>query len=406
MFTDQSYLVPPVEGDYLSVRALTVRGSDTEIGADLAKFARRDYSAVVAPYRSPVYGIGRLKYFDHSYPALADRARGAARQYDVDPERTDTSTLAYDVPSVPACSLVWFPASLTTVGRPLFGRNLDWFTGTLSSKYGLPPTPGEHPSCSRTVWLTTVPSGGRVVAQLGCHDLMSPGLDGVNDAGLMTAVLVDHSDRGNVGASPAGGRASGLSAMQVPGCVLHGATTVAEAKVLLVQQQTFCPTPTNMHWFVADAHGAAMVVEIDGDSRQYYFVDAEPDQPFIVTNHALHRYPTISSFPAEPIGAEHNSFVRYQVLTAAIQAHQGPWTPDDVSALLDVVQCAYVDDKAAGISGHVPERTLWHYVADPDERAYRIRFYQHDIGPEPGTNHMRTKFTDPLEWTLSGALER
>lgn len=402
MLTDDGYLVPPVAGDYLSVRALTVRGTDTEIGSDLAALSRRDYGTVLAPYASPIYGKGRLAYFDQHYPAMAARARGVAQTFGV-AEGYDSSVLGYDLPAAPpGCSAVWFPASLTTTGRPMFGRNLDWFAGTLSSRHGLPPTPGEHPSCSRTVLTATVPQSGRAVAQLGCHDLMSPGLDGVNDAGLMIVVLVDHTDRGNIGASTAGGFSNGVSAMQLPGCVLNSASTVEEAKLVILQQSIFCPGTTNMHWFIADEHGAATVLEIDGDSRQYRFVDAAPDQPLIVTNHALHRYPTIDTFPQVPTTEEHNSFIRYRTLTDAIAAHEGKWSPADISALLDVVLCAYVSNAAAGIDGEVPERTLWQYVADPTNRHYSFRFYQHDTDPVPGTNRVQAQFTDPMDWSLTG----
>ncbi|MFC4125074.1 linear amide C-N hydrolase [Nocardia rhizosphaerae] len=407
MFSADSYLVPAAPDDYLSVRAMTVRGTNTEIGSDLGGLAQRDYHAAIAPYADPAYGRGRLAYLDRNYPALGARARGVADAFGVSAslDEHDTTTLAFDVPGgVPGCSLVWFPPTLTSTGRPMFGRNMDWFIGPLSTQLGLAPGPDEHPSCSRAILLTTVPATGRPVATLGSHDLLNPALDGVNDAGLMMAVLVDHSDRGNVGASLTGGYTSGLTALQVPGCVLSAAATVAEAKTTVLTQSIFCAGATNMHWFIADAHGAATVLEIDGDSRQYRFIDAEPDRPFVVTNHALHRYPTIDTFPQSPIGAEHNSFVRYQVLTDAIAAHRGPWTPADISALLDVVLCAYVDDKAAGIAGSVPERTLWHYLADPVERGYRFRFYQRDLDQEPGTNHLRIRRTEPIAWDLGGAL--
>ncbi|WP_280346365.1 hypothetical protein [Nocardia neocaledoniensis] len=407
MIAADSYLVPATADDYLSVRALTVRGTDAHIGAALGALARRDYHVALAPYASPDYGHGRLTYLDRNYPALGERSRGVADAFGVSSTMAehDTTTLGFDVPTrAPGCSLVWFPPALTSTGRPMFGRNLDWFIGSLSAQHGLAPSPDEHPSCSRTILLTTAPTMGTPVATLGSHDLLNPALDGVNAAGLMMAVLVDHSDRGNVGAGLAGGFASGLTALQVPGCLLNAATTVAEAKAAVLSQAIFCAGETNMHWFIADVHGAATVLEIDGDSRQYRFIDAEPDKPFVVTNHALHRYPTIDSFPQVPVAAEHNSFVRYRVLTEAIAAHRGPWDPADITALLDVVQCAYVDDAAAGIEGTVPERTLWHYVADPVERRYRFRFYQRDLDPEPGTNHLRIQRTDPIDWSLGAAI--
>lgn len=406
MISEDSYLLAPVEGDFMSVRAVTVRGGDEEIGADLARLGRSDFAARIAPYTDPVYAQARRVYLERNHPALAARARGVASVFGVpaDGDEFDTTAVGYDVPGGPACSAVWFPPSVTTTGRPLFGRNMDWFTLPLSATTGMAAGPDEHPSCSRTVLITTVGESGRAVAQLGCHDLISPGFDGVNDAGLIMALLVDHTAPGNPGTSGAGFLDHGLSSMQLVGYVLETATTVAEVKRALLTQHIFVPVAESQHWLIADAHGAAAVFEIDRTSRQYRFTDAPGDAPFIITNHALHTYPGVDTFPQVDPGREHDSFVRYRMLSDAIAAHDGPWSPDDVDALLDVVLCAFVDNAAAGVTGGLPERTLWNYVADPVDRSYRFRFHQRDLGPEPGTNHMRVQRTDHLDWSLDKAL--
>ncbi|GAB2448470.1 C45 family autoproteolytic acyltransferase/hydolase [Nocardia tengchongensis] len=406
MLTEDSYLLAPAEGDYLSVRTVTARGGDEEIGADLARLGRTDFGARIAPYSDPIYAQARRTYLERNHPALAARARGVAAAFGMpaDGDEFDTTAVGYDVPGGPACSAVWFPPALTTTGRPLFGRNMDWYTLPLSATTGMRPGPDEHPSCSRTVLVTTVGESGRAVAQLGCHDLVNPGYDGVNDAGLMMALLVDHTAPGNPGTSGAGFLDHGLSSMQLIGYVLDQATTVAEAKRSLLTQHIFVPVAESQHWLIADAQGAATVFEIDRASRQYRFTDAPADAPFIITNHALHTYPTMDTFPAVDPSREHDSFVRYRMLSEAIGAHRGLWSPADIDALLDVVLCAFTDDAAAGVSGGVPERTLWNYLADPVARTYRFRFHQCDLGPEPGTNHMRVQRTDHLEWSLDKAL--
>ncbi|MFD3702520.1 hypothetical protein ACFWUP_05185 [Nocardia sp. NPDC058658] len=67
-------------------------------------------------------------------------------------------------------------------------------------------------------------------------------------------------------------------------------------------------------------------------------------RPLIVTDHALHRYPTLETFPEVPATQEHNSFIRYRTLTD---------------------------------------------------------FYQRDTDPVPDSNRMGVQFTDPVEWSLT-----
>ncbi|MFC9897888.1 C45 family autoproteolytic acyltransferase/hydrolase [Nocardia sp. NPDC127579] len=406
MIVEDSYLVPPNVADYMSVRSLRLRGTDEEMGRELAELARRDYGTALTRYADPAYAAARVAYLDRNHPTLAARARGVAEVFGLAPGDTvfDTSILAYDGPARPACSAVFVPAALTTTGHPLIGRNMDWYLLRMSRLAGLPAGPDEHLSCSRTVLLSTTSESGRTALQLGSHDMLSPGYDGMNEAGLMIALLVDHQGAGNPGASPAGGFAHGLSSMQLVGYVLATANTVAEAKQALLTQHFFVPTPEGQHWLIADATGAATVFEIDGKTRQYHFVDACDNAPLVMTNHALHTYPTLESFPQVDPGKEHDSFVRYRMLTDAVAAHSGPWSPDDVNALLDVVLCAFVDNTAAGVAGGMPERTLWNYLADPVARSYRFRFHQHDEGPEPGTNHMRVRRTDPIEVSMDSVL--
>lgn len=402
MIVEDRYVLPPAEGDYLSVRALTVRGTDEEIGAELARLARRDYDARLARYADPMYGTARQAYLERSWPALAARSRGVAGVFGLPPGGGgfDTTCLGFDMPAAPACSAVWVPPSLTSHGRPLIGRNLDWYTLRLSEFTGLPRGEHEHPSYSRTVALTFQPEQGHMAMQIGSHDLLNPMLDGVNDAGLFTAILVDHTGRGDTGAAPAGGYDHGISTNQVLSFLMSEAATVTEAKMALLAQHIYTPVVEGEHWLIADAQGAATVFEIDGNTRQYRFVDGQPDAPLIVTNHALHTYPTITAFPDVDAGREHNTFVRFRKLSDAIAGHEGVWAPQDVGALLDVVACGYVDAAVAGVSHGLPERTLWTYVADPVERTFDLGFFQHDLGQRPGTNRMNVQRTPPI--TLGG----
>ncbi|GIG69191.1 C45 family autoproteolytic acyltransferase/hydolase [Phytomonospora endophytica] len=398
MITEDRVLFEPADGDYLSVRELTVEGGDRQIGRDLAELARSAYGSRLARYADPLYGRARLAYLDRNWPRLGLRARGVADAFGLaeDGAGFDPTALGYDFPVSHGCSAVWFPPALTDVGRPLVGRNLDWYTLTFSEMAGREPDAGEHPSYSRVTVNRCRPDDGRATLQIGSHDLLNPMIDGVNDAGLFVCILVDSTGHGDPGASPAGGYDSGLSTNQVLGFVLDNAATVGEAKTALLGQHFFTPMAQGEHWLIADADGAATVFEIDQASHQYRFTDGRPDAPLVVTNHALHTYPTADMFPEVDANAEHNTFVRHRILTDAIAAHTGVWTGADITALLATVNCAFADNARAGVSHGWPERTLWTYLADPAERRLTTRFYRRDTGTVPGTNHVTTAYTDPI----------
>ncbi|WP_335987533.1 hypothetical protein [Glycomyces sp. MUSA5-2] len=402
MITEDNLLVEQGEGDYLSVRELTVAGSDREIGRDLASYARAHFGTRLARYADPVYGTARRAYLERNWPAFAERAE--AFGLDADSDGFDPTGLGYDVPVPPGCSAVWVPPALTDTGRPLIGRNLDWYTMTFSAMLGREPASGEHGSYSRNVAIRFRPDGGRATLQIGSHDLLCPNIDGINEDGLFACILVGSTGRGDLGAAPAGGFDSGLSTNQVLGFILDRAATVAEAKLALLGQHVFTPMDNGEHWLIADAHGAATVFEIDADTRQYRFTDAGPDEVFIVANHTLHRYPDPGTFPKVDMDAEHNTFVRHLLLQRAIDTHTGPWTGEDVTALIDTVNCAFADNNKAGTANGWPERTLWTYLADPVERSLTARFYRRDGDPIPGTNHLQTFYTEPLTLQLKDTL--
>src|SRR5687767_6306024 len=65
--------------DFMIVRHLRIEGSNREIGAALARVARKNHAAKFSP-EDPKLVRARKEYFAAKYPALAERGRGAAEE--------------------------------------------------------------------------------------------------------------------------------------------------------------------------------------------------------------------------------------------------------------------------------------------------------------------------------------
>ena len=95
----------------------------------------------------------------------------------------------------------------------------------------------------------------------------------------------------------AGGRANGLSDVQLGAYLLSNCATVEEAKKAIltcrVIQVGMC-----IHMLIADREGNATVFEIDKTSQAYVFVDRKPGEPLFCTNHPLFTYTDPSTYPA------------------------------------------------------------------------------------------------------------
>jgi hypothetical protein len=62
--------------------------------------------------------------------------------------------------------------------------------------------------------------------------------------------------------------------------------------------------------------------------------------------------------------------------------------------LVDVVHCAFVDDKKAEAA--FEERTLINTNCDLSKPEITVRFCLGDDGPVPGTNHIKTRMSEPF----------
>jgi hypothetical protein len=400
MIDSAEQVLPLSDEDYISLRHFVVSGSDHEIGRDLGQLGRSDYDVVLQQYDDPVYARARSDYFEALWPAMAERMRGVADAFDVDADTTDLdlSCLKYDAGGS-GCSAVFIPPSLSADGHAMVGRNYDYFACTTSELSGHDPKPGELPFNKRSYALEMRAENSHAFLGLAGLDLLNPWLDGINDAGLFITVLMDPSAPASHLIHWGGGRDSGLSQVQMPALLMQTCATVADAKRALLHHRIFAPG-AGLHTLIADAEGAATVFEVDHDTGDFVFTDAAPDLPLVVTNHPVHEYPTRDSFPSFEPTAEHNTFNRMCMLDDAIEQHTGKFTREDLQALINIVNCAFVDQKKAQVGvPTAPERTLWTYTADLATKDLVATFYLGDTEPIEGTNHMGTRRSAPV--TLS-----
>ena len=78
MILKNKILIPKRSNDYMEVRSLAVKGSNFEIGKDLAEIGMKKYGVKLEKYKDAVYGKARQSYMRRNVPVLAERARGVA----------------------------------------------------------------------------------------------------------------------------------------------------------------------------------------------------------------------------------------------------------------------------------------------------------------------------------------
>ncbi len=403
MILKNEIVIPRGEKEYLEVRGIAVKGSDFDIGKDLAEVGIKEYEIQLDKYKTPVYGKARQNYMKRNFPALAERARGVADAFKLDLNETnyDTTILPFDLGDM-ACSAIYFPASLTENNHPCVCRNLDWYEESvteLGSALMVIEGKPSRKSLSRITSVEFYPENGYNTVQFGSHDLLNPPLDGINEKGLFVTILIDL--QGSTTPMPFGGAIdTGMSFSQLTTMILNKCATVEEAKFEILQQRVYIPSRA-MHFLIGDKDGNVTLFEIDGKSGLYYFIDGIPEQPFIVTNHSMHMYPEPSKFPEYDPKEGYNTFNRWNRLDEYIKKHEGVFTNEDMFEAMSLVYSHYKDSIAAGGSFPFTERTMYTYVADIAEKTMEVKFYSKDGPSEDGSENPSIIFHDPVSLALN-----
>lgn len=338
--------------DFLAVRHLTLRGSQTEIGQALgAELKAR--TAWSPPAIDPIVARARRTWFDRNWPQYAARTAGFAEAYGLPIDAAVSFDNATALPAGSGCSALWTGSTL--------GRNYDFFTLSDTQLGAVlagaePVADGTAPMASRPYVLTTIPDDGIASTSL-TMSTVDGAMEGVNESGLVVALLMADIEAATMLDHDPGPQA-GLSVPQVGRYLLDTCENVEEAKeALMLAKQYTHGAPC--HYIVADASGKGFVYERGAHDIEY-FVEVS-DGPLCVTNHLLHRHPDIAALPEDTP----DTMLTYQRLrTITKEADAGP------REALDAVSVA--------IEPGAPWRTLWRSVFDPAARTMSTRFYLGD----------------------------
>jgi hypothetical protein len=349
--------------DYMEVGHLVLRGTNREIGAQLATMARDRHGVAPAVGGDPLVTRARRRWYRREWPAHFERMRGVADVHgvSVDDDSVELGLLAY-LGGAPGCSVAWLPAASTASGHPTLSRNYDFPTGTLTEILGGEAQPGELPMTARPYVIETHPSdGGPACLFLGAYELLGGCIDGVNSEGLVVALLADDESTDR---DPTLAPAVGLNEIQLLRFVLETCATTAEARdALLAAKYSYMFLPC--HFLVADAGGDSFL--FDRTANDDHLVEGGGAVQ-VATNHLLHGRPTLDDLPAGD--GPSATYARARRLTAAV-AGRSALSPEDIKA---AHACVHREDPAS------PSRTLWHGLYDAVERSLEVSFY---LGDDP-----------------------
>ena len=357
----------------MEVVHLVLRGTNREIGQQLATVARDRHGVVPATGGDPLVTRARRRWYRREWPAHYERMRGVADVHGVavDDDSVELGLLAF-LGAAPSCSVAWLPPATVAGGHAALSRNYDFPTGTLTEILGGEAQPGELPMTARPLVVETYPAdGGPTCLFLCAYELLGGCIDGVNSEGLVVALLADDESPGT---DPTLAPAVGLNEIQLLRFLLETCATTGEAReALLSAKQHFMFLPC--HYLVADASGDSFVWE--RTANREHLIEGRGDVQ-VVTNHLLHDRPSLDDLPTED--GPSATYARARRLTAAVGARSGPLSTEQIKA---AHACVHREDPAS------PSRTLWHGIYDASDRSLEVSFY---LGDDPAGGVRRSPY--------------
>ncbi|MDH4156181.1 MAG: C45 family peptidase [candidate division Zixibacteria bacterium] len=352
--------------DFAMVRHVTFRGSNYEIGRQMATFARAN-GIGVTPATDPLINRLRREYIKTVYPAYFDRMRGLAAGfgYDVEDDRWDFSLLWQPMTTGMGCSIVYCPISSSANEHGLMCRNYDFTTGTINGRY---PDSGFLPANSRPVMFEIHPDSGYASLAMCDFELLGGVLDGINSEGLAVAIAADDETTFKYGRQT--GNEVGLHELLCMRYLLDNCANVSQAKeAMLTLKHYYCFIPC--HYLIADKQGNSLVFEFSSQRNQSHI--SEGKGPQVLTNHPVFAYASIEELP------EGWSYDRYRILQKAV-SNGAKYSAGDLITMLSSVQAM---DPPPENSQYAPHRTLWNALYDLEEQTLQITFY---LGESPGSD--------------------
>ena len=402
----------------MTVRHLTVHGTNFQIGQELGKLAmERHGRSTVHFIANPLYAKARRMYFQRNYPIHWERVRGVAAAFGLNPEddRYDLTGIPYNLdvpPPTLGCSVVYYPPSTTATGHGYLSRNYDFPVGTMADLLRIPLPPEVKAEMSPVMrdpyimeWYPE--DGGNASLAVHSFDMLSGTLDGLNSAGLLVSIMADEEAMGALGPrleqhlGPQ--QVTGLHELQVMRWLLDTCATTEDAKeALLTVKQYYFLVPC--HYIVADRAGDSFIYE-NSTGRNVQHVIEGSGQPQVVTNFQIHKHANPDMIPSGPLTLETNAFWRYQTLVDRITKHQSLFSADDLKATNACVNIDKLlkviggDPTQKSVAAGVLSRTLWHSLYDQHAGRVEFSFYLGEQVHADGTPTERR--SDYLAFALS-----
>jgi hypothetical protein len=356
---------------FMEVRHLVLRGSQEDIGAALAEYAVRELDTVPWTHTDPRITRVQRGWFEREWPAQHARMAGSARAFglDLDDDAVNFANLAYDVGDTFGCSVVAVPGHLMADGRSVVSRYLDFPTGDMN---GRRPGAAGRAAFSRPFVIETHPDEGYASLVMTSTDLLGAAFDGMNEHGLVAALLTDRELLNEHDMTPTLGQGVGLSEIQLIRWLLETCRDAEQAReALLRAKHYFAYVPC--HYLVSDPSGDSFVFELDASRNVSHFM-TRPGQALVTTNFMLHQHDRWAPLPEDGPGG---SYWRYDQLT---QRFDDPPARLDLEGVAELHACAAQAPPAP--PEHVPYaplRTLWHALYQPRAQALSIAFYLGDL---------------------------
>jgi hypothetical protein len=352
---------------FMAVRHVTASGSQVEIGRALARHAGLTYGWTPAP-ADRVKARARRLWFARHWPQHLARMQGAADALGLDLEADEVYLDGLTgIPTGSACSASYYPPASTVDGRPVLGRNYDFFTTSASELFALMaggpvPEGDEPPMSSRPYVLTSVPEDGPATTLLTMSELDGC-MEGINEHGLAVALLI--ADAESASAPVDAGPQVGLASTQLPRFLLDTCATAAEAlDTLLAAKQYDLGIP--LHYLVADRSGDAFVWERGPGGDEHA---VRTDGALCVTNHLVHRHRDPADLP-EDNAQTMLTYQRYRTIS-----ERSAGTALSGERLREALDAVRVD---AATDTPYPIRTLWRTVFDLERNTMATQFYLSD----------------------------
>lgn len=193
-------------GDFAVVRHVQLAGSQRRIGHNIAELAWSNHSVRPQPSSDATLTRARRTWRMMHWPQPEERAAGVADRWNLEPGDNTYETGSLFLSGIRGgCSVVWLPPDHVTAGAPMLTRNFDFPLRTLQQFLGAPSHPEDEPFCARPYVMETRPSSGHATITVTAFDRLSGAVDGINDAGVVAALLCPMTNRPQEGLEAAGG---------------------------------------------------------------------------------------------------------------------------------------------------------------------------------------------------------